>query len=336
MKPRTWRPAIAGLGAAAVWLVLAPAVAGQATGSGQSSSNSGGSQSGGGSHGSSGGGSQSGGGSHASGGGPSGGGGGHASSGGGDRGGSGGGHVSGGAVSHSGGGSSHSSSGGGRYSSSNAPHSQAGGRDTGSRGAVRGPDRPTANASANTGAIAGGNRAIGRDFPAPRGASDVVPAYSRPSNGAPIVGIAVPRPPGSVTPPIVLPPGGWYPWWIGGGYGGYYGGSYLWGADPWFGGWGAADWDPYEIYGASAGGGSSDDEGALHIKVKPSTATVYVDGYYVGLVDDFDGLFQKLHLQPGSHRIEIRAPGYDTLTFDVHIEPNQTMTYKGEMKKSGE
>ncbi len=35
---------------------------------------------------------------------------------------------------------------------------------------------------------------------------------------------------------------------------------------------------------------------------------MYVDGYYVGRVDDFDGLFQRLHLASGPHRLEIRAP----------------------------
>jgi len=29
---------------------------------------------------------------------------------------------------------------------------------------------------------------------------------------------------------------------------------------------------------------------ALRLKVKPVDATVYVDGYYVGVVDDFDGI----------------------------------------------
>ena len=50
-------------------------------------------------------------------------------------------------------------------------------------------------------------------------------------------------------------------------------------------------------------------KGALRLKVKPVEASVYVDGYYVGVVDDFDGVFQRLRLEPGPHHLEIRAAG---------------------------
>jgi PEGA domain-containing protein len=149
----------------------------------------------------------------------------------------------------------------------------------------------------------------------------------------PIVGKAVPR--GSV--PIrtgggvtVAPVGyGFYPWGYGGlGFGGYYGGYY----DPFdpFGGYGG--------YGGGAGGYSGysaqdEDDGAVRIKVKPREASVYADGYYVGRVDDFDGVFQRLHLSSGPHRIEIRAPQYEPLAFEVRIDRGQTVTYRGEMKK---
>jgi len=67
--------------------------------------------------------------------------------------------------------------------------------------------------------------------------------------------------------------------------------------------------------------------------VKPRNAKVYVDGYYVGLVDEFDGVFQKLHIETGAHRIEVRAAGYEPLTFDVRITPDHSTTYQGELKK---
>jgi hypothetical protein len=114
---------------------------------------------------------------------------------------------------------------------------------------------------------------------------------------------------------------GFDPWY---GYGGYYGGYY--GAyDPWFG-WYPTDGSSSAFY--------DDDDGALRLKVKPVDATVYVDGYYVGVVDDFDGVFQRLRLESGPHRIEIRAPGYETLSFDVLIEPDHTTTYRGDLVKS--
>ena len=72
---------------------------------------------------------------------------------------------------------------------------------------------------------------------------------------------------------------------------------------------------------------------ALRLKIKPRDAEVYVDGYYVGVVDDFDGIFQRLHIESGPHRIEVRAPGYETLDLRRADHPDHTTTYQGEMKK---
>ena len=77
-----------------------------------------------------------------------------------------------------------------------------------------------------------------------------------------------------------------------------------------------------------------DYDGKLKLKVKPRQAEVLVDGYFSGSVDDYDGTFQELHLEPGPHRIEIRLDGYEPLAFEVSILPNQTVTYKGELRKS--
>ena len=74
--------------------------------------------------------------------------------------------------------------------------------------------------------------------------------------------------------------------------------------------------------------------GRLRLKVKPEHAQVFVDGYFVGLVDRFDGVFQRLHIEPGPHRIEFRANGYgyEPLTYDVLIRPDRTSTYTGALK----
>lgn len=74
--------------------------------------------------------------------------------------------------------------------------------------------------------------------------------------------------------------------------------------------------------------------GRLRLKVKPEHAEVFVDGYLVGLVDHFDGVFQRLHIEPGPHRIEFRADGYgyEPLTYDVLIQPDRTITYTGALK----
>ncbi len=67
--------------------------------------------------------------------------------------------------------------------------------------------------------------------------------------------------------------------------------------------------------------------------MKPDNASVYLDGKYVGLVNQYDGVFQKLHLDDGNHRVEIRAPGYKALTFNVRLETDHTETYRGELEK---
>ena len=68
--------------------------------------------------------------------------------------------------------------------------------------------------------------------------------------------------------------------------------------------------------------------------MKPSDGQVYVDGYFAGLVSEYDGAFQKLKLEVGPHHIEVRAPGYETLGFDVNTEIDQTTTYQGELQRA--
>lgn len=69
----------------------------------------------------------------------------------------------------------------------------------------------------------------------------------------------------------------------------------------------------------------------LRIVDAPRGAEVYVDGYYAGIVDDFDGVFQHLELQPGAHQIEIRAPGFAPIVFDMQAIDGRTITYRAQM-----
>jgi len=90
--------------------------------------------------------------------------------------------------------------------------------------------------------------------------------------------------------------------------GGYYGGFYdpFWFYDPWYGyygQWGYPPPYPYHSYRMDPGA-------SLRIEVKPQEAEVYVDGYYAGIVDDFDGVFQRLPVTPGEHEIELYLDGY--------------------------
>jgi hypothetical protein len=49
-------------------------------------------------------------------------------------------------------------------------------------------------------------------------------------------------------------------------------------------------------------------------------------------VDDYDGIFQALKLEAGAHHIQIVAQGHSSLDFDVRIEPNRKITYRGTLR----
>jgi hypothetical protein len=71
--------------------------------------------------------------------------------------------------------------------------------------------------------------------------------------------------------------------------------------------------------------------GGVRIDIPQKNATVYVDGYYVGLVEDFDQAGEHLSLAPGPHHIEIRAPRFRTLDFDVFIQADRIVSYRSAM-----
>jgi hypothetical protein len=72
-------------------------------------------------------------------------------------------------------------------------------------------------------------------------------------------------------------------------------------------------------------------EGYLRIDLEPETARVYVDGLYVGTVGDFGRSGRAL--DAGPHRVEIRADGFEPLTFDVRIRANDMVSYRGTLSK---
>ncbi len=74
------------------------------------------------------------------------------------------------------------------------------------------------------------------------------------------------------------------------------------------------------------------DFGGVRLRIRPRDAQVFVDGNYAGLVDDFDGSFQQLRLEPGGHKIEIRMPGFEDLEMDVHVQPGRTITLHEDLR----
>jgi hypothetical protein len=123
---------------------------------------------------------------------------------------------------------------------------------------------------------------------------------------------------------------GYYPgwgwgsyWWpYGSYYDGWYGGGY-WGYP--YGGWGPTHYNVHR------------DTGSVRVLVDPSEARVYVDGYYAGTVDDFDGLFQRLNVSPGRHEITLKLEGYKTHRMKVYVPFDSTLKLHYNMEKgSGE
>jgi len=62
--------------------------------------------------------------------------------------------------------------------------------------------------------------------------------------------------------------------------------------------------------------------------IKPNKAVVYVDGYPVGVADDFDGWTETLHLAPGRHEVVLRYPGYQPYRSEVELLPRTKINLK--------
>ena len=114
----------------------------------------------------------------------------------------------------------------------------------------------------------------------------------------------------------------YYPYGYGAfGLGYFYYDPYAWGSNYYgYGGYSGYDpyYDRYDRY----------PTGELRLDVSPRYAEVYVDGYFAGHVDDFDGVFQSLRLEEGPHQIHIVAPGFAPLDFDVRIFARRKVTYR--------
>ena len=155
---------------------------------------------------------------------------------------------------------------------------------------------------------------------------------SRPANPGSAVRPGGPGPgrPGGYGPNVHVSAvviGGYYyqPYWL-------YGGWYQWGYPyyPYY------PYRPYPPYGY--GYATYDDTASIRLDVTPRTAQVFVDGYVAGTVDDFDGVFQRLRLHPGSHQLTLYLQGYRTVTQNLYLSDgsDQKITYKLEPLPAGQ
>jgi len=74
--------------------------------------------------------------------------------------------------------------------------------------------------------------------------------------------------------------------------------------------------------------------GGLQLAFEPRSAEVYVDGDYVGVVDEFSGYYQHLDLPAGRHYVEVLANGYQPWDWDVTIVPGRTLTFRMSLEQA--
>jgi hypothetical protein len=110
-------------------------------------------------------------------------------------------------------------------------------------------------------------------------------------------------------------------------YGGFYSGFY----NPFF--WGPYGQYPYPYpyYGRFA----YDDTGSARLQVTPRNTQVYVDGYFVGVVDDFDGNLQRLNVEAGEHELQLYLEGHRTFTQKVLLVRGRTLKISHVMQPLG-
>ena len=95
---------------------------------------------------------------------------------------------------------------------------------------------------------------------------------------------------------------------------------------------GFGQWYPPPVFGFP-GFYPGDHFSSLRLQVSQRDALVYVDGYAAGIVDDYDGVFQRLQLIPGHHEIVVYLPGHRTLRQNLYLSPRSTHTIKHTLER---
>jgi len=96
---------------------------------------------------------------------------------------------------------------------------------------------------------------------------------------------------------------------------------------PYFGfGW--APWYPYPYAAPYYYPPRLANISQARLEMKPRQAQVYLDGYYMGVVDDFDGTWQRLDMPSGEHEIVVYLKGYQTYHQRTFFRPGQDYHFK--------
>lgn len=101
---------------------------------------------------------------------------------------------------------------------------------------------------------------------------------------------------------------------------------------PYFGFYYGPYYGPYYPYPGPPVRAARYSAAALRLKVRPPATEVYVNGYYAGIVDDFDGVFQRLYLPAGEHQLVLRMAGYETHVLPLRLSPGGTLDVTHQMR----
>ena len=74
--------------------------------------------------------------------------------------------------------------------------------------------------------------------------------------------------------------------------------------------------------------------GGLTFDVTPADALVYIDGLFVGSADDFAPDGAPLPLPATLHKVQLRARGLQTETFEVTVPLGQVMPLRGTLRRA--
>lgn len=107
--------------------------------------------------------------------------------------------------------------------------------------------------------------------------------------------------------------------------------------DPFFWSWGGGwyPYDQYRPYPPYGYGGYYSPGSDLRVQVTPRNAEVYVDGYFAGNVDSFDGVLQRLRVPYGGHDIEIYLEGYQPIHQKMFFRPGESYHIRETMRPLG-
>ena len=166
-----------------------------------------------------------------------------------------------------------------------------------------------------------------RNGPASQGwPRDPVPRFTIPPRGTvglPLPDIGLPLPPIGLQPPHSPRRG----------YGRYHWPSYGWPAVVYYAPW----YEPVPYVREAAPAPEPVEQpaptGRLILDPQPEGAQVFVDGYYAGIPDDFSVVHGGGVVESGQHRIEVSAPGHESVSIDVRIAASQSVTYRGRLKR---